>query len=146
MRVISFFYFLSLLMLFTSCANRDNKVKNLCILDFMYEKNEAVGPEGLVSIIQVDDKELRKILLSSKRLVFKYYGGIYEIDSLYFPPPINNIFEKKDSTIVFGQGVYGLRQYPEVFIDSVIQITKRELIIEVIDTLNNKKWTIANCK
>jgi hypothetical protein len=112
----------------------------------MYEKNEAVGPEGLVSIIQVDDKELRKILLSSKRLVFKYYGGIYEIDSLYFPPPINNIFEKKDSTIVFGQGVYGLRQYPEVFIDSVIQITKRELIIEVIDTLNNKKWTIANCK
>lgn len=136
---------LSSIVLFTSC-NSDDKVKNTCVLDFKYEKHEAVGPEGLVSIIRVDDRSLRNLLLSSNRLVFNYSGGIYDIDSLYFPSPMVNIYNTTDSTLVFGQGVYGLRQYPEVFIDSVIQITKRELIIEVIDTMNNKKWAIANCK
>lgn len=146
MRVTSFISFLSLIVLFTSCTIRDNKVKNLCVLDFKYEKHEAVGPEGLVSIIRVDDRNLRDILLSSNRLVFNYTGGIYNIDSLYFPSPIINIYNKKDSTLVFGQGVFGLRQYPELFIDSVIQKTKSEVVIEIIDTIATRKWILARCK
>jgi hypothetical protein len=146
MKEISLITFLSLIILFTSCINRDNKAKDICILDFKYEKHKAVGPEGLVSIIRVDDRDLRKIILSSKRLVINYSGGIYEIDSLYFPPPIINIYNKKDSTLVFGQGVFGLRQYPELFIDSVIRKTKSEVVIEIIDTITTKKWIIARCK
>ena len=138
--------FLSLIILFTSCINRDNKVKNPCILDFKYEKHQAVGPEGLVSIIRVDDRNLRNMLLSSNRLVFKYSGGIYDIDSLYFPSPIINIYNKKDSILVFGQGVFGLRGYPELFIDSIIQKTKREVVIEIVDTIGIRKWILARCR
>lgn len=145
MRAIYLIISLSLIVVFSFCT-RNDKVKNTCILDFKYEKHDAVGPEGLVSIIRVNNKVLRDTLLSSSRLIFNYSGGIYDIDSLYIPSPMVNIYNNKDSTLVFGQGVFGLRQYPEVFIDSIMRITKRELIIEVIDTLNNKKWTIANCK
>ena len=144
MRQIYFIGFLSLIVLLTSCIN--NTAKNFCILEFKYEKHEAVGPEGLISIAQVDDKELRNILISSNQLVFKYYGGIYDIDSLYFPSPIVDIYDNKDSILVFAQGVFGLRQYPAVFIDSIIQETKKEIVIEIIDTLGNKKWTLARCK
>ncbi|MEN6501954.1 MAG: hypothetical protein ABFC55_06220 [Tenuifilaceae bacterium] len=145
MRAIYLTISLSLIVAFSFCI-RNDKVKNTCILDFKYEKHDAVGPEGLVSIIRVDDRSLRDIFLSSDRLVFKYSGGIYEVDSLYFPSPMVNIYNTKDSTLVFGQGVFGLRQYPELFIDSIIQKTKKELVIEIIDSLNNKKWTIARCK
>lgn len=145
MRAIYLTISLSLIVAFSFCI-RNDKVKNTCILDFKYEKHDAVGPEGLVSIIRVDDRSLRDIFLSSDRLVFKYSGGIYEVDFLYFPSPMVNIYNTKDSTLVFGQGVFGLRQYPELFIDSIIQKTKKELVIEIIDSLNNKKWTIARCK
>lgn len=146
MREIFLISFLSLIVLLTSCINRDNKVKDLCVLDFKYEKHEAVGPEGLVSIIRVDDRDVRNIILSSNRLVFNYSGGIYDIDSLYFPSPMVNIYNTKDSTLVFGQGVFGLRQYPELFIDSVIQKIKREVVIEIIDTITTRKWILARCK
>jgi hypothetical protein len=138
-----------LMLLNTSCINHSGKnhTINQCLLDFRYDKHNAVGPEGLASIVQINDKDFREILLfNSNRLTFKYYGGIYNIDSLYFPPPIIDIYDKKDSTIVFGQGVFRLRQYPELFMDSVIQQTKKEISIEVTDTLTNKKWTIAKCK
>lgn len=146
MRITSFISFLSMIVLFTSCTIRDNKTKNLCIIDFKYERHEAVGPEGLVSIIRVDNRNLRNIFLFSNRLVFNYSGGIYNIDSLYFPPPIISIYNKKDSTLVFGQGVFELRQYPELFIDSIMQKTKREVVIEIIDTISNRKWILSRCK
>ena len=130
-----------LILISTSCLNNSgNKIEtNQCLLDFMYEKHNAVGPEGLISIVRLNDKEFRKILLhNSNRLVFKYYGGIYNIDSLYFPSPIINVYDNKDSTLVFGQGVFGLRQYPELFIDSVIQKTKKEIIRHITFNLQLK--------
>lgn len=145
MRAIYLISFLSSILIFPYC-NRDDKVKDTCVLDLKYENHDAVGPEGLVSIIRVDDRNLRNIFLSSDRLVFNYSGGIYDIDSLYFPSPMVNIYNTKDSTLVFGQGVFGLRQYPELFIDSVIQKIKREVVIEIIDTITTRKWILARCK
>lgn len=140
-------YLISLLgsiIIFSTC-NREVEVKNACVLDFKYEKHEAVGPEGLISIIRVDDRTLRNTLLDSDYLVFNYKGGIYDIDSLYFPSPMVYVYNEMDSTLVFGQGVFGLRHFTESFIDSVIQKTKNELVIDIIDSINNKKWTITNC-
>ena len=81
-----------------------------------------------------------------KRLKFIYSGGVYSIDSLHFPSPFIDIYDHSDSTLVFGQGVFGLRGYSDSFIDSVMQKTREEISINVLDTLTKEKWIIKRCK
>ena len=139
--------------LFTSCINSINKsnVQELCLIDFYFERRElgSPGPDGLICAIAITDKDVRKLLLSTvppANLKFNYFGGIYNIDSLRFPSPAYNINDINDSTIVFVQGVIGLRAYyPELFLDSIMDATKKELVIEIIDTLNGQKWLFPNC-
>ena len=149
MRSLYTFIFLILAYLITNCNSnqRSKQYPKDCIISFNYYRSDAVGPESLVSILTIKNKDLLEILINNpKRLFFKYNGGIYSIDSLYFPRPLIEIYDFKDSSLIFEQDVFGLRGYPELFIDSVVQQTKKEIAIEVTDSLTNKKWTIAKCK
>ena len=133
-----------------TCRNNSKieSINDLYIVEYKYERTDAVGPEGLVCFIKIPDKYLREKLLQNYRnnLVFKYSGGIYDIDSLYFPRPFIDIFSIHDSTMVFSQAVYGFRRYSSTFMDSIISKTKSELIIEIADTITKDIWTITKRK
>jgi len=118
--------------------------KKSYISDFRYEKHDAVGPEGLVCFVKVHDQNLKSVLLqANNHLTFKYSGGIYNIDTLYFPSPIVNILSVHDSTLVLGQGVFGLRRYTDSFLDSIVLMTKKGMTLEIRDTLKNETWTLT---
>jgi len=118
-----------------------------CIVDFNYYKTEAVGPENMASILYIKNKDLLEILINNPReLLYTYRGGIYDIDSLYFPPPLIEIYSFKDSSLIFEQDVFGLRGYSNKFIDSIMTITKEQISIEFTDTLTTKKWIITRCR
>jgi hypothetical protein len=135
--------------LFISCANNaENKLKEPCVLDIWYRRRDTPGPNGLMSIVLINDRDLRNMLLSIKpplHLSFKYSGSIYNIDSLSFITPVFNIRNINDSIIGLGQGVWGLGQYTDSFLDSIVEQTKRDIVIEITDTIGGKKWTIPNC-
>lgn len=133
----------------TYCTNNPSRKVdiNQCILSFTFKKNDAVGPEGLVSIVRINDSTFRKMLLENpQRLNFEFYGGIYNIDSLHFPSPMIDVYNLKGNTIIFEQGIFGLRRYSDSFIDSVMQKTGEEISINVLDTLTKEKWIITRCK
>lgn len=136
------------ILLFASCANNTNyKSKAPCVIDFWYDKNEAIVAKGMVSVILTEDREFRNMLLTPQlptHLKFEYHGGIYNIDTLYFPPPIENIIRINDSIILLGQNL-SLEQYLEAFMDSIVEQTKRELVIEITNTISGKKWVIPSC-
>lgn len=139
---------LILLNFISSCSIRTNKNAKIgdCISSFEYFNHDAVGPESLVSIVQINDSYLKEILSRNPRLlVYKYTGGIYNIDTLYFPRPQIEINNYKDSSFIFDQSVFELRQYPKSFIDSIMKLTERSISIEIIDTLSNKKWNLKTC-
>ena len=149
MRILCSCIFLLLAYLVTNCNSnqRSRKYPIDCIINFNYYKTDAVGPESLVSILSVKDLNLLEVLIKNpRRLTLEYKGGIYDIDSLYFPPPLIEIYDFKDSSLIFEQDVFGLRGYSDLFIDSIMERTKKEISIEVIDTLTTKKWIIPNCK
>ena len=127
-------------------SNKKPITEEYQITNFKYYKHNAVGPEGLVCFAIIPDQEFRSVLLNpykSNSLIFKYSGGIYNIDTLYFPPPIIDVISPYDSTIVLGQGVFGLRRYPAYVVDSLILLTQQELIIDITDTIRDKKWRLA---
>lgn len=133
----------------TSCNSNASSKDALedCIVDFNYYKTEAVGPENIASILNIKNKDLLEILINNPRkLLFTYRGGIYNIDSLYFPPPLIEVYSFKDSSLIFEQDVFGLRKYSNRFIDSIMTITKDEISIEFTDTLTTKKWIVTSCR
>lgn len=149
MRIIYSVIFSLLSILVTNCnSNQRNRIHpNDCIISFNYYKSDAVGPEGLVSILSVKDTNLLQVLIENpRRLTLKYKGGIYDIDSLYFPHPLIEIYNFKDSSLILQQDVFGLRGYQDLFIDSIMERTKKEISIEMIDTISTRKWIITNCK
>jgi hypothetical protein len=115
------------------------------IEEFKYRRTEAVGPEGLVCFITINDKSLRNRLLQNyhNHLIFKYSGGIYDIDTLYFPRPFIDVFSAYDSTLVFDQAVHELRSYPINFMDSIMRETQNNVMIEIKDTITNQEWTLS---
>jgi len=118
-----------------------------CIISFEYFHHNDVGPESLVSIVQIQNSDLKNVILRNPRLLsYHYIGGIYNIDTLYFPKPQIEIYNHKDSSLIFDQSVFELRLYSKEFIDSLMELTKKEILIEITDTLSKKKWTICVCK
>lgn len=117
-----------------------------CIKTFTYKKQEAVGPESLGGIIITNDNELRKLLLNKPpHYIFHFSGGIYDIDSIYFPPPYVDIYDVKDTSIFFVQNVFGLRQISTKTLDSLINQTEKNIHIEIQDTITDKKWVLVKC-
>lgn len=145
--VIRVFLFLLIL---SSCNILTQKTKNKsgdCIKSFEYFHHTGVGPESLVSIVQIQDNELKNIIIRNPRLFsYQYMGGIYNIDTLYFPKPQIEIYNYKDSSLIFDQSVFGLRLYSKEFTDSIMKLTKEEIKIVIMDTLSKKIWTISACK
>lgn len=139
-----------LLIILLSCNIITQKTKNKsgdCIKSFEYFHHTGVGPESLVSIVRIQNSELKNVILRNPRLLsYHYVGGIYNIDTLYFPKPQIEIYNHKDSSLIFDQSVFELRLYSKEFIDSMMQLTKKEILIEITDTLSKKKWTISACK
>lgn len=134
------------IVLFISCVEKQDD-KYPCIIDFWFDISYAPGPDGLISVVLIKDSDLRNKLLSSippAHLLFKYHGTIYNIDSLRFTSPYRGI-DINDSTVVFWQSVVGLYEYSYSFMDSIVGITKKELVIEITDTLSGEKWIIPNC-
>lgn len=126
------------------CPNK-RMDKDQGILNVKFEKTNAVGPDGLICIVRIEDYALKKRLVENQeQLKLIYSGGIYSIDSLYFPSPFIDIYDHSDSTLVFGQGV--LLKYSDSFIDSMMQRTRKEISISVLDTLTKEKWIITRCK
>lgn len=140
-------FFLLLSFIFSCNLVTEKAKKGDCIINFEYFKHDDVGPESLVSIVQIQNNELKEILLRNPRvLVYNYVGGIYDIDSLYFPKPQIEIYNHKDSSLIFDQSVFKLRLYSKEFIDSIMKLTKTKISIEVTDTISKKKWTLGVCK
>ena len=157
-------YFIIAVILFISCVNKVNKMydnnNDLCVIDFWYERKDefTTGSEGIVSILKITDKNLRKILLSNtdppvympSYLSLKYSGGIYNIynvDSLHYFSPSPNIININDSILSFFRKVYRYQfgEHSDSFIDSIIDITKKELVIEITNTENGETWLFPNC-
>jgi hypothetical protein len=136
-----------ILIVLNSCYSRskEKSSQNFQILEFKYERHDAVGPEGLLCFVRIESKDLRNVLLKNfdNHLIFKYSGGIYDIDTLYFPKPYIDVISVFDSTLIFGQSVFGLRRFPESKIYSIILRTKKEISIKIIDTVNNNIWTLS---
>jgi hypothetical protein len=133
----------------TGCIFHSNKSidKKQGILNVKFEKTKAVGPDGLICIVRIKDKALKKRMIENPgQFKLIYSGGVYSIDSLNFPTPFIDIYDHSDSTLVFGQAVFGLRGYSDSFIDSIMQITRKEISINVADTLTKEKWIITKCK
>jgi hypothetical protein len=139
-----------LLIILLSCNIITQKAKNKsgdCIKSFEYFHHTGVGPESLVSIVQIQDKELKNVIIRNPRLFsYQYLGGIYNIDTLFFPKPQIEIYNYKDSSLIFDQSVFELRLYSKEFIDSMMKLTKEEIKIVITDTLSKKIWTVSACK
>jgi hypothetical protein len=149
MRILYSSILLILIYLVTNCNSnpRSKKYPIDCIISFHYYKTDAVGPESLINILSVKDINLLEILLKNpRRLTLEFKGGIYDLDSLYFPHPLIEIYNFKDSSLIFEQDVFGLRGYSDIFIDSIIERTKKEISIEIFDTMTARRWIIPNCK
>jgi len=135
--------------LFASCNSNQKSKQNQTdsIISFDYHKSNAVGPESLVSILSIKNKKLIESLMKNpQRLSIEYIGGIYNIDSLYFPRPLFEIYDFKDSSLIFEQDVFCLKGYSDTFIDSIMQKTREEISINFVDTLTNEKWIITRGK
>jgi hypothetical protein len=139
-----------LFFIFSSCNIMTQKRKNKsgdCIKSFEYFHHTGVGPESLVSIVQIQDNELKNVIIKNPRLFsYQYMGGIYNIDTLFFPKPQIEIYNYRDSSLIFDQSVFELRLYSKEFIDSIMKLTKKEIIIVIMDTLSKKRWTISACR
>ncbi len=141
--IIVFILFISLS---TGCLCPNKRMdKSQGILNVTFERAKAVAPDGLICIVRIKDKALKKRMVENQeRLKLIYSGGIYSIDSLYFPSPFIDIYDHSDSTLVFGQGVF--LKYSDSFIDSIMQITRKEISINVVDTLTKENWLITRSK
>jgi len=141
--------FIVLCFLFGSCTSTPvNKHTSFqCIKSFVYTKQHAVGPETLVGVIATNDNELRRLLLNKpSHFVFNISGGIYNVDSIYFPLPYVDIYDIRDTSIFFVQDIFGLRQIPANTLDSLIRRTEMDIHVEILDTITNKKWVIMKCR
>jgi len=140
---------LLLICLFFSCNFNQKSKQNPTdfIISFDYHKSIAVGPESLISILSIKNKKLiERLMKNPQRLSIKYIGGIYNIDTLYFPRPLFEIYDFKDSSFIFEQDVFCLKVYSTTLIDSLIEKTRMEMSINFVDTLTHEKWIITRRK
>lgn len=150
MKTSNILFVLLIAYLVASCnSNTSNNSSTTCCIDsfYYYFDRKVIGPQGFRSILTIVDRDLRGLLITSpRRLTYNFQGGIYAIDSLYFPNPLIDIWDFKDSSIVFDQDVFVLSGYSDLFVDSIMKKTSHDISIIIIDTLTKKKWLCFKCK
>ena len=161
-------YFIIAVILFTSCANRVNNTteKTPCVIDFKYLIPDSANPNVLLSFITDIGEDLMKMLFPAVNydpvlfheyvflsffkdynMEFKFSGGIYNYaDSIDYVGLVDyvSIHGINDSTLFLSQNIVFLEK-PEPFVDSLINITKKELVVEITNKLSGEKWIIPNC-
>jgi hypothetical protein len=132
---------LSAFILLFSCKiiHRTGADNTYYIKDFGYKISNYPGLNGIFYKVEIPDSVLYFFLLRNEdRLLVKYHGFIYTIDSIHFQQTTMNV-DARDSTLVLVQPV-NLWCYDKKFLDSLFRIADRELLIDIYDPVTNEKW------
>ena len=137
---------LLIIILICSCQSQVKTQSNTyCLGDIKYKIAQTANPDHVLCTIDVPDSSLFYHLISKEdRLRIDFFGTLYNIDSfkvISHSLGANNI----DYTIVIDQTTTSLMKYEKHYLDSIIQMTRENLRIEITDTLTHQKWKFNKC-